>query len=188
MNIKLNQKTIIELCGPVSFKRGDAFFRAHKVTLDEYNSIRCEATVAGAEDFHVIVEKNANGGFLTACSCPKLASFQKECQHIAAVLLSISERQRQEKTVLVPGTPVVSSPDLMLAEGLLNIFNDRHVKASGHQLHFEKRKVVETSFTCKPVTTVTGQMMFGIEITIDSVKVQHLRRFLEHVKRGKPSP
>ncbi|MDP4171735.1 MAG: DEAD/DEAH box helicase, partial [Bacillota bacterium] len=47
---------------------------------------------------------------------------------------------------------------------------------------------VETSFTCKPVTTVTGQMMFGIEITIDSVKVQHLRRFLEHVKRGKPSP
>ena len=98
---KLNQKLIKEMCGTVSFKRGEAFYRANKVTVENYGPEGCEATVAGMEDFHVTIKKDEKGGLLTKCSCPALASFQMDCQHIAAVLLSIYELQRQGKTQLV---------------------------------------------------------------------------------------
>ena len=83
------------MCGTVSFKRGDAFYRANKVTFEKYSPDGCEATVTGTEDFHVTIQKDENGGLHTKCSCPTLDSFQKDCQHIAAVLLSIYEHQRQ---------------------------------------------------------------------------------------------
>ena len=33
MDIKLNQKIIKEMCGTVSFKRGEAFYRSNKVII-----------------------------------------------------------------------------------------------------------------------------------------------------------
>ena len=33
LNIKVNQKIIKEMCGTVSFKRGESFYRANKVTI-----------------------------------------------------------------------------------------------------------------------------------------------------------
>ena len=38
MNIKLNRKFIKEMCGTVSFKRGEAFYRANKVTFEKLRS------------------------------------------------------------------------------------------------------------------------------------------------------
>ena len=94
MDIKLNQKIIKDMCGAVSFKRGEAFHRANKVTFESYRPDGCEATVKGKEDFHVTIEVDAVGGFQTKCSCPTLASFPRDCQHIAAVLLSVYDHQR----------------------------------------------------------------------------------------------
>ena len=56
--------------------------------------IGCEATVTGTEEFYVTIKRDEKGSFHTTCSCPKLHSFQNDCQHIAAVLLSVYEHQR----------------------------------------------------------------------------------------------
>ena len=89
MNIKVNPKIIKEMCGTVSFKRGEAFCRANKVTFISYRANFCEAFVKGAEDFHVTIEKDNAGRIQPSCSCPTLGDFSKSCQHVAAVLLAI---------------------------------------------------------------------------------------------------
>ena len=77
MDIKVNDKIIKEMCGTVSFKRGDSFYRANKVTFNQYSSDFCEATVNGTEDFHVTIEKDVTGDIGTNCSCPTLPNFQQ---------------------------------------------------------------------------------------------------------------
>ncbi|MFB9760617.1 DEAD/DEAH box helicase [Ectobacillus funiculus] len=188
MKITLNQKIIKEMCGTVSFKRGDAFYRANKVTFENYSPDNCEATVTGTEDFHVTIEKNESGGFRTKCSCPALASFQRDCQHIAAVLLSIYEHQRQGTIPIGPSERQSgSSTNQALTEGLLTLFNEQPIRSSGHQLHFENRQVLDAEFTCKHITMGKGRNMFGIEVKIGPANVQNIRDFLEQVKEGNPS-
>ena len=167
MKIKLNQKIIKEMCGSVSFKRGEALYRANKVTIEQDLPDHCEATVTGLEDFHVTIEKDVRGGFQTACSCPTLASYQKDCQHIAAVLLSIYEHQRRGTIPNDSYTQLSnSSSNKELTNDLLNLFNDHPVRSSGHQLHFENRKMLHVEFICKLVTIAKGRQMFGIEVKI----------------------
>lgn len=173
MHIKLNQAIIKEMCGTASFKKGDAFYRANKVTFENYSADGCEATVTGKEDFHVMIDKDGGGELRTTCSCPKLASIKNDCQHVAAVLLSIYEHQRQ-------GTdPMISNQ--ALAEGLLGLFQNETKRSSRHQLHFEDREVLDVMFRCKPVAIGNGQSMLGIEINIGPTHVQHIRSFLEHI-------
>ncbi|WML57711.1 DEAD/DEAH box helicase [Neobacillus sp. PS2-9] len=178
MNIPLNHKLIKEMCGTVSFKRGDYFYRTDKVTFEVYEPERCQATVMADEAFHVVIETGTDGKLKTECSCPKLASFNKDCQHIAAVLLAISEHQRQ-------GTnPNINSTN-GLTEGLFTLFSDRPVRSSGHQNHFETREVVEVEFTCLPVDLGGGQYLFGIELGVELTSVMDIRAFLEQVGTGR---
>ncbi len=173
------------MCGTVSFKKGDSFHRANKVIFKNYCLDRCEATVTGRENFHVTIEKDGNSGFRATCSCPKLASFQRDCQHIAAVLLSIYEHQRHGKK---PIGACLSEDDCStnqaLTEGLLTLFNDQPIRSSGQQYHFEQRQIVSVEFTCKPVTISKGQSMFGIEMMIDQIPVKNIRDFLVEVQQG----
>lgn len=182
LNTKLNQKIIKEMCGIVSFKKGDAFYRANKVTFESYTSDSCKAVVAGIEDFHVTIKKDANGGLLTKCSCPQLASFQFDCQHIAAVLLSIYELQRQEGASLRE-----PSTNQGLTEGLLSLFSDQPVRASGHQLHFENRQVLDVEFTCKPIPLDNDIHMLAIQMKVGQTNVENIRDFLQKVKKGRSS-
>ncbi|CAH0344129.1 DEAD/DEAH box helicase [Bacillus sp. CECT 9360] len=185
MNIKLNQKIIKDQCGTVSFRRGEAFYRANKVTFKNYTPDHCEATVTGTENFHVTIEREAGGGLHSTCSCPALASFQSDCQHIAAVLLSIYEHQRKGTNPLAANEvqiePLVNQE---LTVGLLNLFNEQPIRSSGQQLHFENRQVLDAEFTCKPVTISKGRHMFGIEVKIGPTTVHNIRDFLEQVKDG----
>jgi len=186
LNITLTQKKIKELCGTVSFKRGEAFYRANKVSFVDYGPDRCEAMVVGTEDFHVVIERDGNDDFGSKCSCPKLASFQKDCQHIAAVLLAIDDYQR--KGTIPHGYEFSSTSDEAdLATGVLNLFTDQSKRTSVHQLHFENRKVLEVEFICKPVMTGTGYYMIGVELLIGQTKVENLRSFLDAVKQGHSS-
>ena len=176
---------IKDMCGTVSFKRGDAFYRADKVTFETYSPDGCKATVKGTEDFHVTIQKDENGGLHTKCSCPTLDSFQKDCQHIAAVLLSIYEHQRQGTSPIGLREPQSdSATNQELTEGLLTLFNNQPIRSSGHQLHFENRQVLDVEFTCKPFIIDQGQYMFGIEVKIGPNKVQNIRMFLKQVKKG----
>ncbi|MFB6466983.1 SNF2 helicase associated domain-containing protein [Cytobacillus sp. Hz8] len=177
MEIHVNHKIIKDLCGSVSFKKGEAFFQEHKVKIHKYNAEVCEAIVSGIEDFHVRIEKETSGGFRSSCSCPSLTSFQKECQHVAAVLLAIQDKQHDRSHAQL-------SSKQELTESLLSLFKERPKRSSLHQLHFEKRKELETEFICSPVMINHGEYLLGIEIKIDSTMVQNIRSFLHSVKEG----
>lgn len=173
MNIRVSPKIIKERCGTVSFKRGEAFCSAKKVTFTHYEENECKAVVTGAEEFHVTVKKGDKNSIDATCSCPKLASFQKDCQHIAAVLLSIYEKQK---------TPIQEESELpTLAEGFLSLFQPNPVQPSASQRHFEKRQVLDIGFTLKPFDN-----MVGIQIKIDSTIIKDIRLFLNNVKTGQP--
>ena len=180
MNIKLTKKIIEDMCGMVSFKRGDSFFRANKVSFHEYSPDQTFATVNGKENFHVTISRDRNGDLMTKCSCPKLASFDKDCQHIAAVLLSIYAHQRQGATPIQPNT----ASDQLLTNGLLTLFDDQPIRKSGHQLHFETRQVLDAQFTCKPIGK--EQQMLALEVMVEETNVENIRAFLAHVKQGLP--
>ncbi|MFP5112502.1 DEAD/DEAH box helicase [Bacillaceae bacterium C204] len=180
MNVPLTHKRIKEMCGTVSFKRGDYFYQTNKVIFQQFLPNRCQATVISDEDFQVSIEIGPNDDLRTECSCPKLASFTKECQHIAAVLIAIYEHQ-QKGTIPM----VAQATNQELTEGLLNLFSTQPVRSSGHQLHFEKRKVLDIEFTLKPIDIGKGRNLFTIGITVESIKVQNIRNLLEQIRLGK---
>lgn len=175
MDIKINQKIIKELCGSVSFKRGEAYFRAGKVTIHEDSADLCRATVKGADDFHVTIEKDNARRIQPSCSCPTLGNFSKSCQHIAAVLLAIAEKKSSGGQLNAQ----------QLSEGILTLFQDKPIRKSRHQLHFEKRQVLDVQFTLKPCTIGDGENLFGVELTIGQMKISAIRDFLQHLEAGK---
>ncbi|WP_432362596.1 SNF2 helicase associated domain-containing protein [Sporosarcina sp. UB5] len=170
MSIQLTKNKIIDLCGSVSFKRGEAFNRTQKVTFTQYSDTYCEAVVAGKEDFHVIIDL-LDVELRTECSCPVLSFYKYKCQHVAAVLIAMMDRRREDE------------PDL--TEGLLSLFNEKP-RASGHQLHFENREVLELQFTLKPVA-IGKQQMIGIELAVAGAHVENIRQFLNDVNEGRAS-
>lgn len=173
MDIKINQKIIKELCGSVSFKRGEAYFRAEKVIIHEHSADLCRATVKGADDFHVTIEKDNAGRIQPSCSCPTLSNFSKSCQHIAAVLLMIAELKSSAEP---------------LSEGILALFQDKPIRKSRHQLHFEKRQVLDVQFTLNRCTLGDGENLFSVELAINQMKVSAIRGFLQHVQLGQSYP
>ena len=172
MSIQLTQNKIMELCGTVSFKRGEAFNRAGKVTFTQYSDTYCKAIVAGKEDFHVSIDFS-DGGLQTECSCPTLPFYTYKCQHVAAVLHAMIERKQDEK-------PAVNQE---LTEGLLSLFNEKP-RSSRHQLHFENREVLDLQFTLKPVAT-GKQHMLGIELVVEGTHIEDIRQFLKDVSEGR---
>ncbi|GKU82174.1 DEAD/DEAH box helicase [Niallia sp. NCCP-28] len=179
MNIKLTQKIIKELCGDISFKRGDSFYRNNKVLVEEYDEHHCLAIVKGAEDFYVTITKDKNGAMETECSCPKLASFDRDCQHIAAVLLEIMDYQRAGIS------PSKKRDKEGLSEGFMQLFTDSSNRKSGHLRHFENRQVMKTEFICRFMQTQKKESSFFIKIIINKITIQDIQAFLQHIKRGK---
>ncbi|MBS4177769.1 DEAD/DEAH box helicase [Lederbergia citrea] len=180
MKLKLNHDIIRELCGSVSFKKGDSFYRANKVTFEKYREDECTAIVKGGEDFRVSIACKGAGKFQTACSCPKLPSFTNDCQHIAAVLLALYDHQQKGTT------PIVSDKPDALTEGLLTLFNEQPARASGSQSYFENRQVLQPSFTCKRVAIGKGQNLLCLEMEVDTIPILNVREFLASVGEGRP--
>jgi SNF2 family DNA or RNA helicase len=186
LNIKLNHKIIKERCGTVSFKRGDSFYRANKVKIERYTSNACTATVIGNEDFTVNVIKEKNVDFYCKCTCPKLASIKTDCQHIAAVLISIFERQKKE------GNPseidvLKENPDVNRSNGILELFHDKTFRKNVQLKHFDNRQIIDCEFICEVVEMNEGYKILEIAMEFGKKKVENLRNFLKDVKVGKPS-
>ena len=174
MDRKISNKLIKEMCGERSFKKGESYFYSNKVTLHHDHSMRYEATVHGTEDFYVTVTTDANGHIEAECSCPSLATFQKDCQHIAAVLIGIRHLQQKETAV---------QDEHSLAKDFMTLFTDKLTPVSGHQRFFEKRKVLDVGFTLKPVS-LRDQDLLGVEVAVEHVKVSSIRDFLHDVHEG----
>lgn len=174
------------MCGTVSFKRGDSFYRANKVTIKYMSENRCVAIVKGVEDFHVVIEKDSKKTIISTCTCPSLDSFNKDCQHIAAVLLFIFENQQKvDNSKLVESQ---TSADLGLSNGLLSLFSEHtNPPLSRAKLHFEDREILDAIFICKPLKIPEGRYLLAIEMKIGTTYVQNIREFLKQVNLGKPS-
>lgn len=179
MRIKLNQKIIKERCGAVSYKKGDIFYRNGKVTMEEVTPNSIQAIVQGIECFLVHLEKDGEG-FQATCSCPSLSSVDKDCQHVAAVLITWHHHQQEMKL----DEHTADGTEGELSEGLLQLFEPTQRSKSGQQLHFENRQVLDTTIFCNGVTSL-GNARFGIEISIESQKIADIREFLERIKEGK---
>ncbi|MFQ3544623.1 SNF2 helicase associated domain-containing protein [Halobacillus rhizosphaerae] len=184
MEIKVNQKIIQELCGIVSFKKGTTYYRSNKVTFSQYRPHFSEATVHGAEDFHVTISKNTAGEIDRRCSCPSLGNFQKDCQHIAAVLIAIREFQKQKISPF--GQPQQQSEEGELTDRFMTLFGEKNVQTSGQQHYFENREVLDLQFTCRSAAVETGQDLLEMEIKLNGRNLPHIRDFLNDVKRGLP--
>ncbi|MGN1385384.1 MAG: SNF2 helicase associated domain-containing protein [Bacillus sp. (in: firmicutes)] len=172
MNIAVNRKTIIERCGEISYKRGEAFCQKQQVEFRQYSSNACEATVSN--EFEVSIRRLKND-FQATCSCPKLASYQKECQHVAAVLLAVMEHQRN-------GTePEIGREDL--SRGFLTLFHDRPARSMTHQLHFEDRSLLDVTIICE--ADERKRLNVGLQIGDDAVP--DMKQFLQSVQNGQES-
>lgn len=182
MRIRLNRKMIKELCGPVSYKRGESFHRSNKVKINQHTSDFSKAVVRGVEDFHVTIASDAKGDFQTACSCPTLANFQKPCQHTAAVLLAIYDLQRQGK---FSASEIQPAGKEGLTEEFITLFHETPIRKSGHQFHFENREILEVLFTCKPFLTESNHYLLGINVEVNGKRIRHIQAFLQDIKEGK---
>ncbi|WP_453995181.1 DEAD/DEAH box helicase [Bacillus nitroreducens] len=180
MDLKITHKRIKEMCGSVSFKRGDAFYRTNKVTFTQYEHNQCSAIVKATEDFHVTIKNSGKGKIETTCSCPSLANFDKECQHVAAVLIAIHKKQNQEPSEFYE---TESKNGGNLTNEFMTLFSNRPVRSSRHQLHFENREILNIRFICKPVKISTEQTLIGVEVRIDNNQVSHIRHFLEDINQ-----
>lgn len=178
MDIRVNKHVIKEKCGTLSFKKGEAFFRGNKVLFKKYSAESCEAIVEGMEDFLVRVDKDETGTVHTQCSCPKLASYQKDCQHIAAVLLAIHDHLQ----IGTSPKEVQQPENTMLSKGLLTLFKNEPVRTKSRQTLFENRKVLDLVFRCRPVA-VSGTHMLGIELRIGQTPINNIREFLKKVEK-----
>ncbi|WP_281868851.1 DEAD/DEAH box helicase [Brevibacillus parabrevis] len=95
MNYFLNQQKIKQICGDISFKKGKRYFAEKRVKLIHYHPGQSifRATVNSGALFDVTIKKDNNGYIYAECTCPRLSSYHKSCQHVAAVLLCLHDIQ-----------------------------------------------------------------------------------------------
>ncbi|MBS4172759.1 DEAD/DEAH box helicase [Bacillus sp. FJAT-49736] len=179
MDMKINQKMIKDRCGIVSFNRGEAFYRAKKVQLEHISSDYCRATVEGKEDFQVILYKDGKD-LKAECSCPSLASFQRDCQHIAAVLVALNDYRRKGNQSAMDEDQKDSLQNHELTANLVELFNSEK-RSSSYRKHFENRHPLKVEFLCKPYRKDGGHII-GIELRVNGINVQSIREFLYNVK------
>ncbi|WP_433742309.1 SNF2 helicase associated domain-containing protein [Falsibacillus pallidus] len=182
MDLKLTEKAIKERCGTVSFKRGEAFYRSNKIEMKSADNQTCKAVVRGTEDFFVSVRKGQKEEFSAMCSCPSLASFDRDCQHIAAVLIYILQ---QNKMTSAAPAPAAFAEDRM-ADQWISLFDNKPRRTSGQQNHFEDRAVLDIEFTCTVLHVGGESPLLAISVNVEGMPVGDIRSFLSAIQRLHP--
>lgn len=176
MNFSMNETKIKKLCGVTAFKKGKAYFQADKVKLHSFpkDSSVIDASVKAGDDFDVMVKASPGGKIVATCTCPQVSFVQTYCQHIAAVLLAIEEKQQVEDH---------------LADKMLDLFDGKSSTPTGKQLHFDKRETFQVGVTCRPVYQSEGDYAFGIQLSIGpqmQYSVPHIAKFLSAIESREP--
>ncbi|MBM6616457.1 DEAD/DEAH box helicase [Bacillus suaedaesalsae] len=173
---KITLKQIKDMCGTVSYKKGDAFYRTNKITFIESTPEKYKAVVSAKDDFHVLIEFNELNKLTTTCTCPKLSSFQKECQHVAAVLIAVHDEQNK--------SPIVQEISHGSNDQLQSLFSHNSSRPARYRSRFENRQTVELQLLCD--LHIGEQTLIRIEIELDGVKVNNIREFLLDLENGIP--
>ncbi|WP_026591707.1 DEAD/DEAH box helicase [Bacillus sp. UNC437CL72CviS29] len=190
MSFTLNKTIIKRICGETSYKKGEAYYKTDKIDVTNYDTQRniCEVTVKGNGDFYVKIETAHNGDVVGECSCPSLASFHTYCQHIAAALLYINNFQRSGQSLTANSKKdAINARDAQLANGMLDLFDEKPLRPKSKQHRFDTRKVLDVEFICIPVSSENGGALFGIQVKLEKLyTVYNLREFLNRVEQREP--
>ncbi|TPG88634.1 helicase SNF [Brevibacillus laterosporus] len=201
MSFQLTRRIIKTLCGQISYDRGEVYYRAGKVTFKNYepDNHSYEATVKGNSSYQITVTLDRRGNVNAKCTCPTLSSYDKFCQHIAAVLLGIRDRKQDDKHSIrsadskvqsndvVSGRDGFSDGDIQLTNSMLKVFGHKPLRPSSTRALFETREVLDVEFNCSPFHYGYGKYMFGIELKVGSKRlyiVKNIREFLDRIDRG----
>ncbi|MBP1934318.1 DEAD/DEAH box helicase [Ammoniphilus resinae] len=188
MGFSLTQQKIKSLCGQISYIRGETYYRAEKVSIYHYDPENSSylATVKGSGGgFQVTVEFGKNGELGAKCSCPALSSYDKYCQHIAAALLTIRDRQQDGISEGVPARHI-EEDDNQLANSMLELFSEKPPGTRSNSYFFDSRIPLEVEFTCIPLPYVDRKNMFGLEMKVGPKRlynVKKIRDFLDRINR-----
>ena len=172
MNFLMNEAKIKKLCGGAAFKKGKSYYQAGKVRVQSFqpNDSVIRAIVHAFDDVEVLVVADSNGKIGATCTCPPVGFVQTFCQHIAAVLFVIEEKETEER----------------LAKRMLDLFENNAVRPTAKQLHFDKRKSFLVEFICRPVVLEKGEYGFGIQMDVGPNtlhRISNVKDFLYQIEK-----
>lgn len=182
MDINISDKKIKDLCGTVSYKKGQTFYQTGKVTINENDEIHAIATVKSTEDFQVrIMKTTASKELQTSCSCESLIWFSKKCQHVAAVLIALQQQKIQQGELQRHR----EQKEAIKSE-LFSIFDEGSVRGSGYQRHFEQRETLALQFVLTPIELTKHETLFALRLRVEDIPIRAIRPFLQAVSDAQP--
>ncbi|QJD87912.1 DEAD/DEAH box helicase [Cohnella herbarum] len=188
----LNKQSIQELCGPASYMRGEAYFRAGQVL-----SVRTEAEGAGYRaivkgsnrnryEVEIVIDGDGEVGASCECAAYSPLSF---CKHIAAVLLKLADATAEESPA---ETDEISEKDTRLTKQVIFLFDRVLSGQSGTEPNaidedgFDMQQL-EVEYSCKLVKSFSNKPMFAVSMKVGLSRlyiVQRIKDFLKHVDAG----
>ena len=166
MNLNLSLKMIRDRCGDHSFTRGETFYEKNKIEWQSDGPDSWKAVVKGTEDFYVTIRQISEKDFVTSCTCPKLASVEQDCHHIAGALIALYHKER-------------------LTDDFLTLFhNKKKLRSIGAQSHFENRDILALDVICRVLRLSGRQTVLGIEMRVDGRTITDMYAFLSAIKNG----
>lgn len=217
MTHPLSNRIIKILCGDTFYERGEAYYSNGKVTITNASphGRSYHATVHGSTRYEVTIDIDRDGDVDAGCSCLAFSSYDKYCQHVAAALLQIQEREELEDKIprvypsllhpedrpieeedfyeehlqprFSPHTALAST-DTRLANDILALFKRKPNRSSGSRSIIDPRIPLDMEITCRTYPYGYRKHMFGIELKIGPKRlyiVQRIRDFLLSVEHGK---
>lgn len=185
MNHFLTLHKIKEMCGEVSYKKGRKYFLDNKVRMENYEESSESYYGTVQDEFYVHIEER-NGEIYADCTCPKLASIQTHCQHVAAVLIHLYE-ERENGGLFNSNGPIketaASGPE-HLADRILQLFHTRPGLTITNKYYAEERSTFQLSFAISPFHFENESALIGVRLEAGS-PIQDPREFLTHVQQGK---
>ncbi|MBB6673646.1 DEAD/DEAH box helicase [Cohnella nanjingensis] len=208
MSALITRRTVKLLCGRIAFESGEAYVRAGKVIFTRYDAAarlyEAEVQGSGKGRYEVTVRLSSAGDVDARCACPSLASYDKYCNHIAAVLLQVSRDQQAAGAKASAARLAARSaaapedsadPDgpgeSRLADGVLSLFEDKPALPSGPRLLFDARTPLIVEIECRAFRYADGKALFAIELKLGPKRtfaVPRIRDFLARVDRGTSYP
>ncbi|WP_277586426.1 DEAD/DEAH box helicase [Psychrobacillus antarcticus] len=175
MNFSMNESKMKKLCGVTAYKKGKSYYQAGKVKVNSFqpDDSVIKATVHAVEDVEVMIVADSDGKFGATCTCPPIGFVKTYCQHIAAVLFVVEEKETEER----------------LATRMLDLFENRSVHPTAKQLHFDKRQTLQVEFICRPVPLEKGEYGFGIQLNVGPNvlhSISNAKNFLQSMEKKEP--
>ena len=176
MNFSMNETKIKKLCGVTALKKGKSYYQSGKVHLHSYqpDDSVIKATVNAAEDVEVMIVADSEGKVGGTCTCPPIGFVKTYCQHIAAVLFVVEEKETEER----------------LASRMLDLFQNKSIHPTAKQLHFDKRKTLHIEFICRPIPLKeNGDYGIGIQLKVGPntlYSISNIKDFLRNIEKKEP--